>query len=134
MFPNFQPATLDDKKISFADLRGKYVLIDFWATWCGPCIAEMKHIQRLHDQYANDPRLVIVGISVDDRADEPTQFLRTRKLPWRQAFAGASVWNTLSLRAIPSVWLIGPDGKILARQIPEEQLDQTIEKALGHGK
>ena len=87
-FPDFQPATFDNQRLKFSDYRGKYVLIDFWATWCGPCIAGFKHIERLHAAYANDPRLVIVGVSVDERPEEPAKYLEGRKLPWPQAFWG----------------------------------------------
>jgi thiol-disulfide isomerase/thioredoxin/protocatechuate 3,4-dioxygenase beta subunit len=128
--PAFGMTTFDAKPLKLADLHGKYVLIDFWATWCGPCIAEMKHIKRLQDTYAANPNLVILGVSVDDTQAEPTQFLQGRNLTWKQAWAGPSAWQAWGISGIPSVWLIGPDGKIIAREIAPEELDQTLAKAI----
>ncbi|MDB5290052.1 MAG: polymerase sigma factor, sigma-70 family, partial [Phycisphaerales bacterium] len=132
--PAFEATGFDHHPMKLADYRGKYVLLDFWATWCGPCIAEMKHLEEIHAKYGNDPRFVILGISVDDRAQEPAQFLGHRKLPWPQAFGGrtgtSSAWRAFGIGAIPSIWLIGPDGKILAKELEPEKIDETIKAAL----
>jgi len=128
--PQAEFATYDGKRIKLADFRGKFVLLDFWATWCGPCIAEFPHVERLHKEFTSDPRLVILGVSVDDQTAAPDKYLQTRKLPWKQAYAGPTAWTTFGLSAIPSFWLIGPDGKIIAKEIPPEALDKTLHEAL----
>jgi peroxiredoxin len=132
--PTFEAATFDGKQLKLSDYRGKYVLLDFWATWCGPCVAEMKHLERLHESMKADGRLVIVSVSVDDRIDEPSRFLKERKLPWPQAFAGAlsksSARRQFGVGAIPSIWLIDPEGKIVAKEIFGDQIDEAIGKAM----
>jgi thiol-disulfide isomerase/thioredoxin len=128
--PQFEPATYDGKRLKLSDFQGKFVLLDFWATWCGPCIAEFPHVERLYKEFANDPRLVIIGVSVDDRTAEPDKYLQSRKLSWKQVYAGPTAWGTFGISAIPSFWLIGPDGKIIAREIPPEALDKALHDAL----
>jgi thiol-disulfide isomerase/thioredoxin len=134
--PAFVANAFDGKPVNLADLRGKYVLLDFWATWCGPCVAAIPHLQRLHETYGADPRFVMISISVDDRQPAPAAFLAKRNLPWLQVFAGrtstASAWPTFGLQGLPSVWLIGPDGQILAREIADEEIDQQLKTALKH--
>jgi hypothetical protein len=94
----------------------------------------MKHLERLHESMKADGRLVIVSVSVDDRIDEPSRFLKERKLPWPQAFAGAlsksSARRQFGVGAIPSIWLIDPEGKIVAKEIFGDQIDEAIGKAM----
>jgi thiol-disulfide isomerase/thioredoxin len=133
--PAFEAPTFDGKTLKMADYRGKYVLIDFWATWCGPCIAEMKHLEKIHQATVKEGRLVIISMSTDDRMDEPAKFLQARKLPWLQAWAGdlspAPAHRIFEVRGIPSVWLIDPEGKIVARDMYGEKIDEVLAKAMG---
>ncbi|HZL35943.1 MAG TPA: carboxypeptidase regulatory-like domain-containing protein [Tepidisphaeraceae bacterium] len=132
--PPFVADTFDGKKLKLSDLRGKYVLLDFWATWCAPCVAELKDLEKLHRELAGDNRIVILGISIDGQMTAPKKFLEKRKLPWPQVFAGdvaeSSARQAFGVQAIPSVWLIGPDGKILAKEIDAAQVEQTVKEAL----
>ncbi len=132
--PAFEVNTFDGKTFKLSDYRGKYVLLDFWATWCGPCVAAIKHMEQLHATYGKDERFVMVSVSVDDRPEAPSAFLQKRKLPWLQVFAGSTIessaWQKFGLQAIPSVWLIGPDGKIIAKYIADEEIDKDVAAAL----
>ena len=88
--PAFEVETLDDdgNKLSLADFRGEYLLIDFWATWCGPCIAEIPELQAVHDRFGKDERFAMLSLSLDADKEAPRKFVAEKGLPWRQGFVG----------------------------------------------
>jgi len=104
---------LDGKKINLADMKGKVVLVDFWATWCGPCVGEMPTVKGVYDKY-HDKGFEILGISLDESRDDVEKFLQKNKLPWPQYFDGKQWNNEISSRfgidAIPAEWLIDKKG------------------------
>jgi thiol-disulfide isomerase/thioredoxin len=108
------------------------VLLDFWATWCGPCIVEMETLSRIDEQFGKDNRLVIISLSTDDRVEEQKRFLANRKVVGLQGYVGrmSSVAREFGVGGIPSIWLIGPDGKIIAKELYGEQLIEAVRKAL----
>ena len=132
--PAIEATTLEGKPIALADFRGKYVLLDFWATWCGPCIKEIPQLQAVHDAFGKDERFAILSLSVDEKIDEPRAFQEKRKLPWSQAFLGGGLHGatpgTYGVRAIPAFVLVGPDGSIVARGMRGEGIKKEVEKAL----
>ena len=97
-------------------------------------MAGFKDIEKLQRDLAVDDRFVIVGISIDEHMAEPTKFLQSRKLPWLQTFSGdlegSSARRAFGVQGIPSLWLIGPDGKIIAKEIEEDKIEQTVKNAL----
>ena len=74
MAPPIEATTLDGKPLKLADFKGKYVLLDFWATWCGPCIGEIPNLQAVHDAFGKDDRFAILSVSVDEKIEEPQKF------------------------------------------------------------
>jgi len=133
--PMIGATTLDGRPLKLADLLGKYVLLDFWATWCGPCIGEIPNLQAVHDAFGKDGRLVILSLSVDDKIDEPGRFQEKRRLPWSQAFLPdgfhGPTTDSFGVRAIPAFVLVGPDGKIVAKGMRGEGIKAAIAEALG---
>ena len=132
--PDFIAQTYGGKKVRLSDLRGKVVMINFWATWCAPCIAEMPQLQKLSEKFAGDNRLVMVGISMDDQMQNPARFLKNHTLSWTQWYGGASgtqdAFDAFAIQAIPSLWIISPTGKIVARDVQIGGVQMVLEKEL----
>jgi RNA polymerase sigma factor (sigma-70 family) len=132
--PPIDATTLDGKPVTLADFKGKYVLLDFWATWCGPCIGEIPQLQGVHDAFGKDERFAILSLSVDEKVEEPRAFQEKRKLPWSQAFLGGGIHSatpgTFGIRAIPAFVLVGPDGKIVARGMRGDEIKKEVARAL----
>lgn len=111
--------TLDGKELNLPeDLKGKVVLIDFWATWCGPCIAGIPEVKQVYAKY-KDKGFEIVGISLDreDQKDKLAQFVKDRGMDWIHTYTGKG-WEDptagkYGIRSIPSLWLVGRDGKVI---------------------
>ncbi|MFO0391175.1 MAG: redoxin family protein [Planctomycetota bacterium] len=123
----------DGKVIDLAAYKGKVVLVDFWATWCGPCIAELPNVIAAYDKY-HAQGFEIVGISLDEDRAKLDAFVKARKITWRQHFDGKGWQNEAAqawgIQSIPATFLIGADGKIVATDLRGQQLDQKLAKLL----
>ena len=130
--PDFALKNLDGQDLSLADFRGRYLLLDFWASWCAPCLAEMPNLRAIHDEFAQDPRFVLLGVTLDDRPRDAASAAKALKLSWRQGFAGpdAPIVSAYGATAIPATFLIGPDGKVLARDLRGDDLRRAVADAL----
>ena len=126
--------TLDGKTISLNDYQGKVVLLDFWATWCGPCVGELPNVKANYDKY-HAQGFEIVGISLDEDKDALTNFIKEKAMPWPQIYDGkgweAGDAKTYGVQAIPFTLLIGKDGKIAAVNPRDSSLEPAIQAALG---
>ena len=138
-FPEFPEGTkdLDGKPIKIADYKGKVVLVDFWAAWCGPCIAEAPNVVRAYKKY-HSKGFEIIGISLDQSKDMMLKAMKKHGMKWRQYFDGLGWKNKVStsygIRAIPATYLIGPDGKVVMNRVRGEQLEANLKELLGAKK
>jgi thiol-disulfide isomerase/thioredoxin/uncharacterized GH25 family protein len=128
--PDFEVVTFSGETVKLSSLRGRYVLLDFWATWCGPCVAGLPALGRLHDMFGADTRLTVLGLNLDDDPAEAKGFLEARKLPWPQGYLGHravgndDILSRFAISSIPEYILIGPDGKLIHRG---DELDKIAE-------
>ena len=119
--PDFELPTLDGKRLKLSDFRGRWVLLDFWATTCGPCLEEIPNLRDTLDTVRPMGRLTILGLSLDERPEVARKYVQKQAIPWAQAWvgddAGRRVLENYPGIGIPQFWLIGPDGTVLARDM-----------------
>ncbi|HRX85948.1 MAG TPA: TlpA disulfide reductase family protein [Phycisphaerae bacterium] len=127
--PDFEATTLDGKPFNLSDLRGKVVLVDFWATWCGPCVAEIPNVKSLYEKFGQE-HFAVVGISFDSDAGTARKFVSDRQLPWTQIWAKGADEGPIATRygvgGIPATFLIGPDGKLIERDLHGDELATNV--------
>lgn len=97
-----------------SQLRDRYVLLDFWSTWCGPCIEALPTLQTTHERFA-DHRFVLLGVVVNDRRSNVERMIDHRDIEWPQVYDGGALKERFRVRGIPDPILIGPEGTILER-------------------
>jgi peroxiredoxin len=133
--PAFDVPTLDGKSLKLSDLAGKYVLLDFWATWCGPCVGEIPNMKEVYDEFKDSSDFAMVALSLDGEEDTVKKFVAKEGLGWTQGFLGewskATLPDDYGVRGIPHIFLIGPDGKIVATDMRGESIKSAVAKALG---
>ena len=132
-FIDFEVVQPDGKALRLSDFvgKGKYVLVDFWASWCGPCREEIPRLKDIYYQY-KDKAFDIVGAPVYDKPENTMEAVEVLKVPWKQIpGVPESVPVAYGFDYIPYIILIGPDGTILARDLRGDALWDAVKKYLG---
>lgn len=129
----FNVKDLDGNPLSIEKFKGKVVLLDFWATWCRPCIAEMPNVKRLYDQYQKEG-FEIIGISLDQQKAALESYIKRNEIKWPQFFDGLA-WNNeiaqrYKVRSIPATYLLDRNGKIRYKSVRGPELARAVEKLI----
>jgi peroxiredoxin len=134
--PVFDEPDTSGKKIDLSSFRGKYVLIDFWASWCGPCRHENPNVVKAYNRYKNQ-NFTIVGVSLDrpGNKDKWLKAIHMDGLTWTQ-LSDLKFWDNKAavlygVRGIPQNFLLDPDGKIIAKNLRGEDLEDKLAELFG---
>lgn len=129
---------VDGKKFDWSKYKGKVVLVDFWATWCSPCLKELPNVKETYEKY-HDRGFDVVGISLDDDEQTLKEFLKEEKLPWPILFSRdpqATGWehpmaSHYGISSIPATILVGRDGKVVSLSARGEDLGELVAELTG---
>jgi thiol-disulfide isomerase/thioredoxin len=132
MFKDFA-AEYNGKTTKLSDFvgKGKYVLVDFWASWCGPCRAEIPNLVKVYDSYKNK-NVNVLGVTVGDRPEDSEQAMKDLGVNYPQILnTPDSCADLYGINGIPHIILFGPDGTILERDLRGEEIENALRKYLG---
>lgn len=134
--PAFEVKAYDGKTLKLEDFKGRFVFLDFWATWAGARNLDAQMLKAVHETYAKDNRLVMIGMNFDAEASIGEKFAKENGFKWTQAHAGAwgqgAVFQSYGLEGLPDNVLIDPEGKIAARNLRGSNIRNTIRNKLGN--
>ena len=130
-FVDFEGVDDANKAVRLSDYVGKghYVLVDFWASWCGPCRREIAHLKKVRDTYT-DKGLVILGTVVWDEMEDHLKAMKELEITWPQIFNKTDATELYGIAGIPQIILCNPAGKIVARDLRGEEINKLLDKAL----
>ncbi|RMH21109.1 MAG: hypothetical protein D6696_06540 [Acidobacteria bacterium] len=134
LIPDFEAVTLTGEFLTSEELRGKVVLLDFWGTWCAPCVAAVPHLRRLARRAAKHP-FVVLSISNDSDEKALRSFVAQHDMDWPQIWDRRLVHDTFDVQSFPTYLLVDPEGKIIFRETGWSsriagELDAQVARAL----
>lgn len=134
--PDFEQAMPDGKMMKLSDLKGKVVLLDFWASWCGPCRKENPNVVRLYEKYKNDG-FTVLSVSLDQDKQRWMDAIKKDGLTWPYHVSDLKQWQNevakqYKVTGIPFAVLLDKEGKVIAKNLRGEDLANTLKQLFGH--
>lgn len=130
---NFTQNNTEGQPVHFEDFKGKYVFVDFWASWCGPCRAENPNVLKAYNKF-KDKNFTVIGVSLDENGEKWKKAIKDDGMPWTQLSDLKGWRNEVStyygIQGIPSSLLVDPQGKIIAKDLRGAELQQKLEEIL----
>ena len=127
--PDIDLTTPEEKHVSLYSLRGKYVLLDFWASWCGPCRKEIPNLKAIYERF-RDKGFEIYSVSLDDKRDAWTKAISELELPWVHVSSlkgwDCPVAKRYGVTSVPKMYLLNPKGEIVAVDLRGEELERKV--------
>ncbi|GAA4336474.1 TlpA disulfide reductase family protein [Mucilaginibacter gynuensis] len=129
--PAFTQNDKDGNAVTLASFKGKYLLVDFWASWCGPCRRENPNVVKAYNQF-KDKNFTILGVSLDNKREAWLKAVEDDQLNWTQV-SDLKYWKNevaelYGVRAIPQNFLLDPDGKIIAKNLTGDKLNEKLQQ------
>jgi len=132
-FPDFSEKDLLGNPLSVSKYEDKVVLVEFWATWCVPCVAELPNIIKAYNKHHSNG-FEVIGISLDQDEQKLKSFLKAKEIPWVQYFDGKGWQNKLAAKygidSVPATFLLDRQGKIIGQDFRGEALEEALTNAL----
>jgi thiol-disulfide isomerase/thioredoxin len=129
--PELEALNLRGEKLKLTNFRGKYVVLDFWATWCAPCVGQLPYLRKVSQKLKTRSDIVMISVSLDKNIEKLRQFLNKNEMPWLQSYLGAGAQDKLPQqfdRGIPAIFLISPDGNLIADDLNAENLGAKLDE------
>ena len=130
--PIFEFPTKDGKMINLKDFRGEYLVVDFWASWCGPCRNEIPHLKELHEEY-KDKGVQFLSVSIDKSKNAWKKAMKQENMAWPQIQApgsGKDIMKEYQFSGIPYIILLDKEGKIVGKQLRGKSLTEKLESTV----
>lgn len=135
--PSFSVRDLSGKTVSLEEYRGKVVLLDFWATWCSPCVASMPKLQKLHAKYAAKG-FAVVGVAIDEGgAKTVAPVVAKRKVTYPVLLATEPTWKAYDVKTLPALFLVDRQGRIVKRfggATPHRVIEKEVRRVVEEGQ
>lgn len=132
VLPAFECFSEDGKSVKISDYRGKAVVLDFWASWCGPCRQEIPNLKAIYDEY-KDKDVAFLSVSIDSKKADWTKAVKAEQMLWTQAWvkdSGKAVMTTMQFGGIPFILVLDKEGRIYKKNVRGNQIREALKEVL----